>query len=308
MLSFYTEYSGADFNKYHKQNGTKFYKFLHNNLIHNDFTYTKGLNIDTEQFNPIRGCSKGGLYFCEESKCHMWFNMYGTKLALIEIPDNARVYVDHGNFKADCLIIKEIIDFKDIDVSFWVNIIPKDGLALCCIKEQYQTNDICTTAVQQNGLALKHVINQNNEICMIAVKQNWIAIRYVINQNEEICKIAAQKHSEALGFIEEQYQTNDVCKLAIQNNWKVFEYVKNQNNDICEFAVQQNGLLLRHVKNQTPEICILAVQQNGLALQYVKEQTPELCVLAVQRNRLASQYVNDEMQQTFQQAWSKLWC
>ena len=45
---------------------------------------------DILTFDPNNGCSAGGLYFCETSKCHAYYDNYGKKLAFIEIPDDAR--------------------------------------------------------------------------------------------------------------------------------------------------------------------------------------------------------------------------
>ena len=98
-----TELSGAEFNEIYKDK--KFYKFLNDDLIHYNFQYGLGLNIDMRPFTPTNRCSKGGLYFCDESNSLCHWKSYGKKLAFIEIPDNARVYVEYFNFKADKLII-----------------------------------------------------------------------------------------------------------------------------------------------------------------------------------------------------------
>ena len=45
------------------------------------------------------------------------------------------------------------------------------------VKEQ--TEGICLTAVQQNGLALKDVKKQTEEICLTAVQQNRLALKDV---------------------------------------------------------------------------------------------------------------------------------
>ena len=61
----FTEISGAEFNVFYK--GTKFYKFLNNNLLHKTVRYQLGLNVDHVKFDPSGTCSEGGLYFCKES-------------------------------------------------------------------------------------------------------------------------------------------------------------------------------------------------------------------------------------------------
>ena len=120
-------YSGIEFNKMSK--GTKFYKFFNNNLKHFSFEYKEGLNVNTESFNPNGLCSKGGLYFCEEDACYLYFDLYGTKLSLIEIPNDAKVYIEQNGFKTDRLIVKKIMNFEDIGNNFWLNILPDNNAA-----------------------------------------------------------------------------------------------------------------------------------------------------------------------------------
>jgi len=237
MAVLHAEYSGNLFNTYHK--GTKFYKFLNDDLKHYDFEYKLGLNVDILPFNPIDECSGGGLYFCEESNCHIFWKDYGKKLALIEIPDDARVYVERDKFKADKIIIKDITNFDDVPDSFWINILSKNGYA-----------------VHQNGYVLE----------------------YVKNQTEEICKLAVQHHGYALKYVKEQFKTEEICKLAVQQYGLALEYVKEQTDKICKLAVQQDGLALQYVKDPflTEEICKLAVQQNGLAYVYVKNTCEQI--------------------------------
>ena len=205
-LSLHTEYSGFEFNKVYKN--TKLYKFLNNDLKHYDFEYKLGLNIDTEQFNPMNKCSKGGLYFCEESDNYMHCTSYGSKLALIEIPNDARVYIEDHKFKADRLIIKKIIDFKNIDDKFWIDIVPKNGWALKYVKKQNE--EICILAVQQNGRILEHVKEQTDKICESAVKQTSSAFLFVKNHTDEICKITVQ-HDDATIVYPTNKQTPYIC-------------------------------------------------------------------------------------------------
>ena len=321
ILKLHTEYTGAEFNKAYE--GTKFYKFLNYNLIHYGVKYELGLNIDPIEFNPTNTCSKGGLYFSEKNKCHLHYRHYGFKLALIEIPNDARVYVEDSKFKADRLIIKNITNFFSND-ALWIDLISKDGLLLEYINEQ--TPEICMKALKQNGLALEFVKEQTPEICMTAIKQNGSALQFVTEPflTEEICILAVKNNGFVLQFIKKHPNllTENVCKFAVQESGCALQFIKNQTYEICILAVQrdscalcfvkekyltasnmleiciiavqQDGLMLNYVKDQTPEMCILAVKQNGFALQYVKEQTAELCILAVQQNGLALECVKEQ--------------
>ena len=275
MLELHTEYSGKEFNEYHNQRGTKFYKFLNNDLKHYGFEYGLGLNTDTKPFNPNGDCLGGGLYFCEESKCHNHYGSYGTKIALIEIPDDARVYIEHNKFKSDRLFIKEILDFATIGDSFWINIIPNDCSVLQYVKNQ--TDDICRLAIQENGYALYYVREQTEELCILSVQQNGNVLYFVKEQTNEICIQAVQQNGIALQFVKEQ--TNDICIMAVQQNGLALQFVENQTDEICILAVQQNGKALQFVKEQTDEICKLAMQQNDHVLRFVRILTPEMCRL-----------------------------
>jgi hypothetical protein len=88
-------------------------KILSEDLKHNGFQYKEGLNVDTIPFNPTGSCLPGGLYFTDE-KYLLDFLGYGTKIADVEIPSNAKVYRDGNKWKADKIILKNIRDIKDL--------------------------------------------------------------------------------------------------------------------------------------------------------------------------------------------------
>ena len=203
MLEIGKEYTGNNFNLLHK--GIKLYKFLNNDLKHYNFTYQLGLNIDFLPFNPDYECSPGGLYFCDENTYHCHFNGYGHKIALIEIPDDARIYVEENKFKADKLIITDIIDFSDIGDDFWINILSIHGCVLKYIKTQ--TPAICALAVYQNGLALTYVDDQTPVICELAVQQNGLALSYVDTDKQtlELCILAVKQNKDAIHYVNAQY-------------------------------------------------------------------------------------------------------
>ena len=50
---------------------------------------------------------------------------------------------------------------------------------------------VALAAVQQDGLALKHVKNQTLEICLAAVQQNGFALEFVRDKTPEIYWIAS---------------------------------------------------------------------------------------------------------------------
>ena len=286
------ELTGEQFNRIYKN--IKLFKFLNNDLTHYRCTYGVGLNIDVLDFNSTAECLSGGLYFCEESKCYMFALIYGQKLAHIEIPDDARVYVEKDKFKADKIIIKEIVDFKDVLDDFWINMLHQNGLILQLIKKQ--TDDVCTLAVKQNGYALKYVKKQVDDICEFAVRQNGRALQFVLKQTPMICKLAVTQNGLVLEYVKDQ--TLDICILAVNQNSLALQFVKTLDEKLCIRAVRENGWAIQYVPESseflTEELCALAVSQNGRSLCYVKNQTPQLCELAVQENPLALEFVKEQ--------------
>lgn len=266
-----SEMPGHKFNKFYC--GTKFYKFLNDDLVHHGFKFKLGLNVDHVPFNP-NTCTSGGLYFCEESKCHMYFSAYGKKLGRVTIPDDARVYVEDNKFKADKLILESITDFADVPDSFW------------------------TTIVELNSNALRYVRDQTEQLCCLAVKQNPLSLQFVKEQTDAVCRLALHKNGLVLHYVKQPLLTTELCKIAVQQNGYALHIIYDSHlaiEEVCRLAVKQNGLALRYVKNQTEEVCRLAVMQNGLALQYVnvKNRTDELCRLAVAQNSAAAVYINN---------------
>jgi len=315
-----TELSGAKFNKIYHQ--TKFYKFLYDDLIHHDFHYKLGLNVDHVSFNPYGLCSSGGLYFCEQSKCHMYWSHYGTKLGIVEIPDDARVYIENDKFKTDKLILTNIIDFNDILDDFWIDIVfGKEVLAMYI------------RAVKENGLALEYIKDpfKTYELCKIAIKENGLALQYVEDscKTYELCEMAIIQNAASLEFVNDIYQTDELCKIAVCQKPFTLQYVSNQTFEICEMAIRVDPLVLRYVKvsciGKDPNhrlsprmavytLCKIAVQQGTHAIQYVKtilEQTKisnddtnenvdilinDLRVLAILQDPYALMYVDDQDQ------------
>ena len=246
-MEIHTVLTGAEFNALHADK--KFVKVLNDSLCHYDFTYTAGLNVDTQPFNPSSTCSKGGLYFCEEEHLHLYLFSYGSICATVSIPDNALVYKEDTKYKANQLILHNIQPITELplwwDATFTKNIVQKNGYALKFIKEQ--TEEMCRLAVQQDGNALLNVKEPSEELCRLAVQQNGHALLYVKEPSEEVCRLAVQ-----------------------QNGWAI-QYMKEPSEEVCRLAVQQNGLAIQYMKEPSEEVCRLAVQQNGNAIEYIKE-------------------------------------
>lgn len=113
-------YTGSSFNKEYRS--ARFVKVLDKTMIHYNFEYKEGLNVDTKMFveDPMR-CNNG-LYFFRLPRTFIWnrnytvpnnlghyMALYGDLVADVKIPDNAKIAVeDSVSFKADRIILSNI--------------------------------------------------------------------------------------------------------------------------------------------------------------------------------------------------------
>lgn len=232
--------SGKEFNTTYPD--TVFVKLTNEVECHNGFQFKDGLNIDTIPFFPFGDCNPGGIYFCTYDTIHNWIfygitPMYWVRTMII--PDNAKVYIETGKFKADKIILGE----------------------RKCIWEDVK---ICLTVMKINGYALQYVKNQTEEICKVAVSNHHNALQFVKEQTDEICMIAIKKNGGQLIHVNKQ--THEICLAAVQNCGYVLEFVKQQTSEICLAAVQQWGGALKFVKEKTPEIRMAAIQRDPCIL------------------------------------------
>ena len=130
---------GVDFKvKY----GDKFYKVLASNLTHYDFTYKIGENIDHNEFDPGGSCMKGGLYFTNINNL-LKFVMFGSYIGLIEISDDAQVYVEEDKFKANKVTLVKILN-NEVDILELLRLSFQEGCIL--------STNICKYATQHGFL------------------------------------------------------------------------------------------------------------------------------------------------------------
>jgi len=181
-------------------------KFLRSNLTHHCFKYKEGLNVDYIQFNPTGNCKPGGLYYTD--LIHMdYYSGFGTKLAYVEVPDDAKTYQESNavvdevmKWKSDRIILNNIgisaghpaWGERDLLLNLLYNnysaeLIAKDRcLDVAFIKEQLKL--LRLEAVKQNGLVLGYIDDQTEEICMEAVRQNTFAYIYMLKIVQKIYK------------------------------------------------------------------------------------------------------------------------
>jgi hypothetical protein len=88
-------------------------KLLHDDLIHNDFTYKLGINKDHIEFSPKKSCSEGGLYFCDETEIDEHINCSIYKISLVEILDDSEIYIENNKCKANKIYLKKICSITE---------------------------------------------------------------------------------------------------------------------------------------------------------------------------------------------------
>lgn len=90
--------------------GTEFYKVLNSDLIEDNHEYHLGINQDHTPFKPSWKRDSGGLGFTIKDNLIKWC-YYDSFIGIIEIPDDAKVFVssDEFYFKADKIILSKII-------------------------------------------------------------------------------------------------------------------------------------------------------------------------------------------------------
>jgi len=111
-----------------------FGKLTNESETRNGFQFKDGLNIDTIQFDPIYD-HESGFYFTEINKMCLLLDsgdypMYYYRK--VTVPDDAQVYIEEGQLKADKLILDKRIPIKELDL--------------------WEDEEKCLSAVKQNGM------------------------------------------------------------------------------------------------------------------------------------------------------------
>ena len=165
--------------------------------------------------------------------------------------------------------------------------VKNNGYALQYVKEQ--TGEICLSAVKQNGNALQYVKEQTEEMCLEAVKNDWHAFLYVKEQTEEICLEVVKENPLLLDYMENV--TELIGYTALKNAIRmkledyeiklVFNYIENKTNKIYKLAFEYDYSLLGLIENQDERMCLELIKEKPQALMYVKRQKEKICIEAL---------------------------
>ena len=178
-MSLFEVISGSEFNE--KYEGIIFYKLTNDTENHHGLQYKDGLNEDIIPFSSKGECTSGGIYFTDGKNIEKWIHCCNNSIVKwireVQIPNDAKIYIEKNKYKTDKIILNERKLFWEIE-------------------------KLCKLAVQQNGYVLKYIKIQTEEICKLAVQEYGLALKYVKIQTEEICKLAVQQNEYALEFVQ----------------------------------------------------------------------------------------------------------
>ena len=152
------------------------------------------------------------------------------------------------------------------------------------VSEEVDRFNCACIAAEANGLVLEmmypRIFEPFAEIAHRAVQENGLALKHVMTWVSTALggKMKYPEHAKFTVF-----EVAWFCRLAVQENGLALEFVPTGRDDFDELAriaVQENGLSLTHWINarsrpggasmkDVAELSKLAVQQDGMALQYV---------------------------------------
>lgn len=283
-----TEVTGSEFNKIYA--GSTFVKLTNSVEKHFNFQYNDGLNIDTIEFNPSHVCSAGGLYFMDINDAHTWLEYQGIGsmkyIRKVLVPDDARVYIEYGKFKADKIILeKREIIYKDI----YMKAIKRCGFDMAYVPIEMIDKEMC--------LAAAACCSRNTKFKLTNVPSTII--------DKELCLMATQINIFNFGLndVPKSLIDRDICMAAVRYDGRHLRDVPLNiiDKEICLEAIKENSYAIVNVpiEMRDRELCIEAVNHKGILLHYVplEMRDKEMCEIAVKQDRTALEYVPDDLKQ-----------
>ena len=126
-------------------------KILTEDMVMRGFQYKMGMNKDVKPLATTGSC-EAGLHFCLIKDVYRYLG-YGSKLALISIPDDEDVYVDIGKFRTHKIGIKKIMQLGEVET--WMYLC-KNGLDVTA-----NNNDALIWAARNGYLDVVEYLHEN---------------------------------------------------------------------------------------------------------------------------------------------------
>lgn len=196
-----------------------------------------------------------------------------------------------------------------------------DGMALREASKLLVDYNLCKTAVQQNGLALKYVVKTypqflSNEIIDIAVRNNGLAISFVPSDRitKELARIAVCQaigrkqlfksgvRKYPIGYIPLRLVDNQLVSDSIHlSPYSIADVpAKFRSLALWKEAISLEGKVLGCLKEEyrSKEMVDIAIASNPESISFVPEllRSKSICDIAFQNNPLLIKYIPEKFQ------------
>ena len=162
--------------------------------------------------------------------------------------------------------------FSNIQVTdILYKIVNKYPFAIQYVHENFQTEELCFSAVKKSPAVFKHIKN---------TKQFY----------QKLCMMALRKDSSLFEYLDKQFHSEKLCFKIIYNNPEMIKHVSSFQkfyDKLCLLAVKREGQCIQFVVEsfRTKKICLAAVYNDELAIKYVpkQHQTNHICLYAFKK-------------------------
>lgn len=174
-------------------------KILSEDLNMRGYQYQTGMNEDV---NPLalEGCCSEGLHFALAGEiCR--FLEYGTKLALLSIPDDEDVFVDTWKFRTHRLEIKEIIPLSDIRAWEWM---VQNGADINAGNEYAERNGYWDAVMFLRKLGAEPTVNDDYAVKTAVANGYLDAVKFLVGNGADVTVSDnyAIQHASYNGYLE----------------------------------------------------------------------------------------------------------
>ncbi len=217
-------------------------KVISEDMVMRGFQYKMGMNEDVKPLVTEGNC-KVGLHFCLIEDVSRYLG-YGSKLALISIPDDEDVYVDDNKFHSHKLDIKKIMQLDEVET--WMYLC-KNGLDVTA------GNNNAVRWVARNGyLEVVEYLYENgaditaedNEAVRWAAENGYLGVVKYLHQNGADITAqnnAAVRWAAAYGYLEVvKYLHRNGADITAMNNYSAVWAARNGYLEIVKY-LYENG-------------------------------------------------------------------
>ena len=233
-------------------------KIVRNDMTHNNYKYTIGLN-KIDNFYPKNTCCAGGFYLTDEKDLSIYIN-FGENVANILLPDDTLIYLEENKIKVDKLIINNLIPnkqyFNNLSKIDKLEAIKNNGLSIEYINNPDKEDQL--EAVKKHGYSIQYINNPDKEVQLEAVKNNDLSIIYINNPDKEVQLEAVKKYSYSIKYINNP--DKEVQLEAVKKYSYSIEYINNPDKEVQLEAVKNNGLSIKYINNPDKEVQLEAVK------------------------------------------------